>query len=70
MFPDQAHSQTVNTMDATGSVVGAYMYKHLYTYIMLYYTSASCIYYAHISIKSHSSGHKNQHFIYVMHSVL
>jgi len=58
MFPDQARSQTANTMDAAGSVVGAYMYIHLHTYIMLYYTSTSCIYYARISIKSHSSGHR------------
>jgi len=64
MFPVQALSQTMNTVDAAGSVVGAYMYIHLYTYIMLYYTSTSCIYYARISIKSHFQNTKSTLHLY------
>ena len=66
MFPDHDCSQTVNTVGAVGSIVGAYTYIHTYihtyiplcTYIMLYYAYTFCIYYACISIKSPSQDHK------------
>jgi hypothetical protein len=36
MLSKQAHSQTMNMVGAAASSMGAYMYIHSYTYIMLY----------------------------------
>jgi hypothetical protein len=35
---NQAHNQTMNTVDRAASRARAYMYIHLYVYIMFYYT--------------------------------
>ena len=39
----QVRSQTMNTVDATASIAGAYTYMHLCTCIALYYESAYSI---------------------------
>ena len=48
--PYRARSQTMNTVGAVASSAGAYAYRRVYTYIMLYYTYAVDTYYVCISV--------------------